>query len=86
MNEEQEQVYLHGQRAAWLSMLRTCLRELGLEDAEPEGAWWVLEREEAMAVLRRVCEEYGDNDWSEYVHLADVIDKHLFRHLQEKAP
>lgn len=39
------------------------------------------ERQEAIVILRSLCEEFGDNDWGDDLHLADIIDKHLRRHL-----
>lgn len=39
------------------------------------------ERDETIAMLRHVCEEHGDNDWPDNLHLADVIEKHLWRNL-----
>jgi hypothetical protein len=39
------------------------------------------ERKEAIAKLREVCEEFGDNDWEDSLHLADIIEKHLYLHL-----
>lgn len=82
MDEKQEQVYIRGSRAAWLSMLQTCLRELGIDDPEAGKVRWVLEREATVAALRGVCENHGNNDWSDNLHLADVIEKHLERHLE----
>lgn len=31
------------------------------------------------AMLRIECEDLGDNEWSDSLHLADVIEKHLAR-------
>lgn len=39
------------------------------------------ERDEAVKVLRDLCEHHGDNDWPDDLHLADAIDKHLGKHL-----
>jgi hypothetical protein len=33
-------------------------------------------------MLRRVCAKFGDNDWSDDLRLADVLEKHLLRHLE----
>lgn len=77
---DEELAYENGSRMAWLSMFRECLRHL---QGEPEARamMWVSERTEAIAALRRVCGEYGDNDWDENLHLADIIEKHLGKHL-----
>lgn len=76
-----EQDYKVGWRRAWLIMLRQCLRELGHDDSDAEKARWVVEREETVLMLRSVCERHGDNDWPDDLHLTDVIEKHLGRHL-----
>ncbi len=41
--------------------------------------------DETRAMLRYVCGEVGDNDWPDTLHLADVIEKHLFRHWPKDA-
>ena len=40
------------------------------------------ERTEAVAALRRVCRSFGDDNWPSSLHLADIIEKHLERHLE----
>ena len=64
-------------------MLGTCLRELGYEEY-PDPVRLITEREAAIAQLRQVCAEYGDNAWDEHWHLADIIEKHLARHLDAR--
>jgi hypothetical protein len=86
MNENQEEVYERGSRAAWASMLRTCLRSLGYDSPEAQAAKWISEREAAIAMLRQVCDEHGDNDWPDNLHLADIIEKHLWRNLPDPMP
>lgn len=82
--------YEMGSRQAWLSMLMQCIGALGYPippDDDParavERARWVLERERAVAALRDVCAEHGDNDWADNLSLADAIEKHLLRHLEK---
>ena len=82
MSDKNEQHCERGSRAAWLRMLSLCLRELGIDDPEAGKARWVSEREQTVAILRMACDEHGDNEWEENLHLADVIEKHLIRHLQ----
>jgi hypothetical protein len=77
-----EQSYIEGSRRAWLFMLRECLRQLGVDDVEAGKAQWVSERQEAIARLRHVCASFGDNNWPDDLHLADIIEKHLRRHLE----
>lgn len=83
MNEQEEKAYIEGQRSAWVSLLRMALKELGYESPESQQSRWVLEREAAIAQLRITCRDFGDNDWPDDLHLADVIDKHLDRRLHE---
>ena len=72
-----------GRRSALRGMLRQVLGDLGYDDSDAKRAAWIIEREETVSTLRTVCEEFGDNDWSNDLHLGDVIDKHLVRHLNE---
>ena len=80
-SEALEQAYEQGSRMAWRMVLQTALKHLGIDDAHAAGAEWAIEREEAIATLREVCRNHGDNDWPNDLNLADVIDKHLARHL-----
>lgn len=80
MTPKEERAYEQGSLAAWRSMLRTALRELG--GKEPDAAArLILERTEAVAALRRICTHHGDNDWPDDLYLPDVIEKHLARHM-----
>lgn len=83
MTEQEELAYVRGSRMFALRTLVTCLTELGYDSSEGAATRWVVEREETVSMLRRICEEYGDNDWEENLHLADVIDKHLWQHLED---
>jgi len=81
LNENEELDYIRGSRAAWSCMLQECLSNLGYDNPEAQKASWVLEREAAIAQLRDLCSEFGDNDWDEELHLADIVEKHLGKHL-----
>ena len=76
-----ERAYIQGQRSAWQRILSTACGNLGIDDPEAAHALWIDERLAAVAALREICEEHGDNDWPDNLHLADVIEKHLGRHL-----
>lgn len=39
------------------------------------------EREETIKMLRIICKDHGDLDWQDNLHLTDIIDKHLGKHL-----
>ncbi len=85
MTPDQESAYVRGQRALALRWLRQIIREeLGPDAPEASAERWRLEREEAIAKLREICDRHGDNDWPNDLHLADIIDKHLLRHLEAK--
>ena len=70
--------YLNGRRSAWESMLRTCVNNL---DRDTSHEALVLERSTTIALLRDICKEYGDNDWSDNLHLSDIIAKHLLPYM-----
>jgi hypothetical protein len=82
-DERIEQAYIDGSHRAWLSMLDECIRQL--HGSEPLTAATLLaERVEAIATLRRVCNEFGiDTDWPDDLNLSDIIDKHLVRNIRE---
>lgn len=80
MNEEQERAYEQGEKAAYARVLSVCVD--GLQQ-DGNGERWRVERAAIVAALRGLCEEFGDNDWSDDLHLGDVIEKHLARHLRD---
>ena len=63
-----------------MDVVRTYRREKALR-AKPDD---VAERQEVVAILRRLCAEPGDNDWPDNLHLSDVIEKHLIRPMLSK--
>ncbi len=79
-----ENSYEQGLRTAQTKMLAACCRSLGYDDPETSKASWILEREGFISALRSACEDYGDKNWDNNLHLVDVIEKHLMRHLQER--
>jgi predicted secreted protein len=86
--ERDEQQWSLGNQAAYRTMLATFLREMGCDvetqdSAVRTAARLTAERIDAIAALRRICEQHGDNDWDDDLYLADVIEKHLHRHLGE---
>lgn len=85
MSELNETDYTEGSRRAWLTMLSECLRQLGYDSPEFSATHWVKEREATVLKLRDVCRDFGDNDWPEDLHLEDVIEKHLLKHLHERS-
>lgn len=91
LQELTESHYLRGQRSALIQQLHSVLRELSIPytsiDEAPENLMTIarltMEREDTIAALRGVCEDHGDNDWDENLHLADVVNKHLGNYLYE---
>lgn len=75
--DSEERAYVLGHRMALRQVLELCVRQLGYDDPGSTAVKWIAEREAAISALRRVCEDYGDNDWDERLHLADVITKHI---------
>lgn len=80
MTENEELQFEEGRKSVWRSLLSEAVREIGAEDQALEGL--IAERFDAVKKLREICAEYGDNDWDDDLRLADVIEKHLYRHLE----
>lgn len=81
MTQKEEAAYMNGRKTAWLTILKDALEGLGYDGPEFHAAKWAVERAEIVAMLRYVCGRHGDNDWPDDLNLADVIDKHLNKHL-----
>lgn len=81
MTENEKRAYIEGRRSAWASLLRQCTGNLGYDDPEAQKVGWIIEREEAIVALRKLCDSFGDNDWTDTLHLSYIIEKHLARHL-----
>lgn len=82
MNEKEEAAYLRGRKAVRREQLGEILHELHAdEDMTRERL--IAERADAIATLRRICDEHGDNNWHDTLHLSDIIDKHLARYIGE---
>lgn len=79
MTEAEERAWMEGQRAAYARIMGECLPHL--DGDTRDAAKWALERAAAVAALRELCRDFGDNDWPDGLHLADVIEKYLGRHL-----
>ena len=79
--EEKDQSWINGERSALKRNLQFILGELMYSD-EFTREKLIKEREDTIAALRSICDEFGDNDWDENLYLPDVIEKHLSRHLR----
>lgn len=73
--------YLEGRKGAFAEILRHCMGQIG-QTQYTIAEVLTVERVETLKMLRQVCERFGDNDWPDNLHLADVIEKHLMRHLE----
>lgn len=80
----EERQYLAGSTMALRGVLGHVLGQLAGNGAHDERGALIAERLDAVRVLREVCERHGDNDWTDELHLADVIEKHLGRHLDDR--
>lgn len=74
--------YREGSRRAWLLMLQECLIHLGVDDPDAQRVNWVMERQEALAKLREICQVHGDMDWEDDAYLPDVLEHHLQHYLE----
>lgn len=86
LDEIKERAYLEGARLALANVMMFAIREMMPGDERTNLqrlAVLVAERERAVAMLRRVCEEFGDNDWPDTLDLSDIIEKHLARSIAE---
>ena len=83
MTPAEEQAYLQGNRAAYRRLLSLCAGELVSEDKSLAAA--LAQLEDVRAVLRRLCAAYGDNSWTDDMHLGDVAEKYLERYLDDAA-
>jgi hypothetical protein len=84
MNPSEESAYIEGSRRAYITILQACLKHLGVHDPVAGQHRWILERQETLAMLRTICAEYGDLDWTDDLHLRDILDKHLYRYLADE--
>ena len=83
MDDKQEQAFADGEKRAYSSILRECLRNLGISDLrEVQQLELFAERQDTITALREVCEDFGSNDWPDNLYLSDVIRKHLTRPLR----
>lgn len=82
--------YVEGRRRTLLNQLSQAISDLlalgaaKQEDPEIQIATLILERQETIAKLRDLCNEYGSNEWPENLHLADIIEYHLVRPMLEE--
>ena len=88
---ESERAYIEGRRFTLVRLLTQSMKELmefGELDQSPliRLAELIKERQETVSKLRELCGKYGDNEWRDNSHLADVVEKHLIIHIRERIP
>lgn len=79
-----EESYEIGRNRAYITVMMNCAKALGFDGIEALNiarVAWIEERQAAITALHDLCENFGDNDWPDELHLGDVIEKHLARHL-----
>lgn len=83
MTEQEEQIYIAGRRQALLAVMQRCATDLGVRDPLSELAYLIDERDRTRAKLREVCALLESNDWPDSADLADVVEKHLLRQVED---
>lgn len=81
MSEETDDKWLAGYKAARRRMIEESARWLDDDDPLKQASDWIAERADVIVKLRELCAAFGDNDWPDELHLGDVLEKHLFPHL-----
>lgn len=79
MNEKEEASYILGSKAAWRRILHEAARELELDMAHA-----AVELTDTREQLRQVFEAFDIEGWSDDLYLADLVEKALYRFLQEQ--
>lgn len=75
MTPEEEKAFQRGSKAFARQILSICAHEL--RSVPGDELALQIARADTVAALRRLCDDYGDNDWEDDLSLVDVIDKHL---------
>lgn len=76
-----------GRETAYLDIINLCFERVSIEYDNQDPALRMIELEKdraaAIAALRDLCAEVGDNDWPDNLRLEDIINKHLRPYLAE---
>lgn len=73
--------YMAGRDAVTINLIISIVQDLHRDGMTQLR--WAKEYLELRALLREVCNEFGDNDWSNTQSLVDVIRNHLVPHLEK---
>ncbi len=82
MSDEYEKGYNAGGDMVWRLLLSDCLRHLGLDATTHERSLALLA--DYRQAMRLLCREFGDADYPDDLHPADVAEKYLARHLPQR--
>jgi transcriptional regulator with XRE-family HTH domain len=77
-----EMSYIMGRRSAMSYIAMIATKELDGEEATVANL--LIERQMAVAQLRLLCVDFGNNDWPDTLHLGDAIEKRLGRYLYDR--
>lgn len=75
MIEEFERGHQQGETSAWTEIALIAINKLHVDDKAYAGL--VVWKSQTIAALRRLCDEFGDNEWPDTLHPADVLKNHL---------
>ncbi len=78
-----ERSYQQGSQGVWQQLLSLALQNLSGTGEHLSRTEMMQERTMVVQTLRSICEEYGDNDWDDDLHLTDVLNKHLLPCIQQ---
>lgn len=78
-----EEGYLEGKRRVGIEILTMAMRNL--EGKIPDVARLILERQQALATLHRICQDLKiPNNWPENLHFSDILDKYIAPHVNKR--
>jgi len=84
MTDGEEKAYTEGTRAAWSRILTLAAAELGADTSDGRLAALLAERAAVVAKLWEICAGYGSTDWPDDMHLPNVLERHLRRHIEAR--
>lgn len=83
LDEIKSDAFTDGQRSVWRSLVQQGLCHL--EGNEKTRTELLAERADAIRELKSLCEELGlPIEWEDDLHMADIIEKHIYRPLRGK--
>lgn len=77
-----EESYMRGRKEMAMSVVRGLMPDLELDGDAATCASLSIQIVDAKSMLRNICDDHGDNDWQDDLHLVDILGKHLHDHLE----